>query len=548
MKIIFFAIFAFLAAPFLLCAQKTASNPLGGNLTVQDAGTCSTTGSFLWQQLPSNAATTTVNLAGTFSGTLTIRLSNNGGGSWTTNNTTTSAGTTSISTNGFTDICADVTTFTSGSFAVTITTGLNTGPQGPPGPGGGISTPGVFNSNFDPPLFQNYTLTTTGAQSAINLTANPIDTHTIAFVPSGIVTTCNIQLDISSDNVTWTAGGAVSTQDCSKAGQVTSATGLKTNYVRVNLTTLTGGGTITVVYSGRLAPTTSSTYSCLIGPVTFTATGRSVAFDNRGRQCISWAINYYCNGCTAISIELDQAPDNNGVPGTWTIFHSMQAMTGTQFGDQNTQVFAPWVSINLTVLGGGGATVVSRAIGFSQGTANTIFPFNAGPGTQGFDYAPVSVSGPSNFTVGDGTPQSQTALFTPQNNQPVNGMALGVLPLLFNGSTWDIPFYCKNTSVFSPASTGNTQIIAASGSTRVRICSVGFSATGGANNVKLQYGTGANCATGPADLLGLEVLGANGLSQHNYNPGALITPASQAVCANLSAATAVQVTVTWEQH
>jgi hypothetical protein len=121
----------------------TNSNPLGGNLTVQDAGTCTTMGSFLWQHLPSNAATTTVNLAGTFSGTLTIRLSNNGGGSWTTNNTTTSTGTTSISTNGFTDICADVTTFTSGSFAVTITTGLNTGPVGPAGPPGSGSISSV---------------------------------------------------------------------------------------------------------------------------------------------------------------------------------------------------------------------------------------------------------------------------------------------------------------------------------------------------------------------------------------------------------------------
>jgi hypothetical protein len=130
-------LFALCAAP--LFAQQigsTNSNPLGGNLTVQDAGTCSTSGSFLWQHLPINAATTTVNLSGTFSGTLTIRLSNNGGTSWTTNTTVTSIGTTSISTNGFTDICADVTTFTSGSFGVTITTGLNIGPQGPPGPAG----------------------------------------------------------------------------------------------------------------------------------------------------------------------------------------------------------------------------------------------------------------------------------------------------------------------------------------------------------------------------------------------------------------------------
>jgi hypothetical protein len=137
-KLLTAALVFFLSAAGL-CAQGQRidyANPLGGNITVQDAGVCSTSGSFLWQHLPTNASTTTVNLAGTFAGTLTIRLSNNGGGSWTTNSTTTTAGTTSISTNGFTDICADVTTYTSGSFAVTITTGLNTGPQGPAGPAG----------------------------------------------------------------------------------------------------------------------------------------------------------------------------------------------------------------------------------------------------------------------------------------------------------------------------------------------------------------------------------------------------------------------------
>lgn len=136
MKTRWLAVLLFLIAAPQLEAQRTASNPLGAQLNVQDAGTCSTNGSFADQILPSNAATTTINLAGTFSGTLTIRLSNNGGASWTTNTSVTSAGTTSISTNGFTDVCADVTTFTSGVFQVTITTGLNTGPQGPPGPAG----------------------------------------------------------------------------------------------------------------------------------------------------------------------------------------------------------------------------------------------------------------------------------------------------------------------------------------------------------------------------------------------------------------------------
>lgn len=162
-KILLFLLLFF--TPSLLRAQATNSNPLGGNLTVQDAGTCSTTGSFLWQHLPSNASSTTVNLSGTFSGTVTIRMSNNGGGSWATQGTQTSAGTVSYPSNGFTDVCADVTTYTSGNFGVTITTGLNTGPVGPQGPPGTGSGSGITPVTTVPA-----TCTPGGTNAQVNLT------------------------------------------------------------------------------------------------------------------------------------------------------------------------------------------------------------------------------------------------------------------------------------------------------------------------------------------------------------------------------------------
>jgi hypothetical protein len=116
-------LFSFLLFPFLALAQ-TPSNPLGGNLNVVDGGTCSTAGSFLWQRLPTSAGNTTVNLAGTFSATVTVRESNNGGGTWSTAATLSSVGTSSFQTNGFTDICVDVTSYTSGIVAVSLSTGL----------------------------------------------------------------------------------------------------------------------------------------------------------------------------------------------------------------------------------------------------------------------------------------------------------------------------------------------------------------------------------------------------------------------------------------
>lgn len=120
------AVLTLLCAAFggSLFAQKSPSNPVGANITVADAGTCSTVNSFLWQQLPNNAGTTTVNLAGTFVATVTIRESNNGGSTWTTATTLSAAGTTTFSTNGFTDICADVTAYTSGTVQVSLSTGL----------------------------------------------------------------------------------------------------------------------------------------------------------------------------------------------------------------------------------------------------------------------------------------------------------------------------------------------------------------------------------------------------------------------------------------
>ncbi len=102
------------------------TNPLLGSVNVQDAGVCSTPNSFLTQQLPQNPFTTTVNLAGTFSATVTIRESNNGGATWATVTTATTPSTTAIQTSGFTHVCADVTAFTSGVVNISITTGIQT--------------------------------------------------------------------------------------------------------------------------------------------------------------------------------------------------------------------------------------------------------------------------------------------------------------------------------------------------------------------------------------------------------------------------------------
>src|SRR5271154_5144149 len=81
--------------------QGVASNPVGGNISATSSN-CSVIYSCLWQNaLPINAGTTSVNVSGTFSATLTVEVSNAGsGGPFTSLGTITSPGTTTYSTNG----------------------------------------------------------------------------------------------------------------------------------------------------------------------------------------------------------------------------------------------------------------------------------------------------------------------------------------------------------------------------------------------------------------------------------------------------------------
>lgn len=71
---------------------------------------------------------------------------------------------------------------------------------------------------------------------------------------------------------------------------------------------------------------------------------------------------------------------------------------------------------------------------------------------------------------------------------------LAVMPQIFNGTTWDREFTCPNTAAVSVTAASTTQIVALSGTTVIRVCSVslGISATGTVNVVT---GTGTNCAT-----------------------------------------------------
>jgi hypothetical protein len=97
---------------------------------------------------------------------------------------------------------------------------------------------------------QTYTAVTT-LNNGIFEGGQAIGVHNIKWTTSGTVTTCTFTIDTSADNATWSTGGAVAATTCTAAtGSVTVYNIAVANYVRINLSTLTGGGSITITYTG----------------------------------------------------------------------------------------------------------------------------------------------------------------------------------------------------------------------------------------------------------------------------------------------------------
>lgn len=103
-------------------------------------------------------------------------------------------------------------------------------------------------------------------------------------------------------------------------------------------------------------------------------------------------------------------------------------------------------------------------------------------------------------------------------------------PYNFNGTNWDRQFTCPNSAVVSATAGATTQIVALSGSTNIRVCSIvlTISASGTAQFVS---GTGTNCATGTANLTGaMSLATATPLALSSGNGSLLRAGASNALC------------------
>lgn len=372
---------------------------------------------------------------------------------------------------------------------------------------------------------------------------------------------------------------------------------------------------------------------------TFTATGTSNVIDNRSAGCPYFAIDYSSSGFTVLSIVVQVAPDNNGVPGTWATYTAGSGSNPNTAITQASSTFSgffPWVRVNLTSVtgsgtlsgilygwrtpasviasGGSGAcpspcpvdgptaagsppttppvltagsdatnirTILVDSSGRQQvvgaaasGAAKAGNPVQAGfvfnttqptvttgqaveaqasargsllvtPGVEGFAATGTKTNnnaapGATNFGTLPGLANAAAPSYT-EGNQVASSLDLAgntrVIPMNYNGATWDQSFACTNQASFNLSGSGNTQIVALSSSKNIRVCHISFSTTA-TEDIKFTNGTGSNCASGTADVTGLyKSVQSMALDFRNTSP--LIVPVSNALCINQSATQAL---------
>lgn len=264
-----------------------------------------------------------------------------------------------------------------------------------------------------------------------------------------------------------------------------------------------------------------------------------------GQGCTSYDITYSAQGLTGLSLRLESAPDAAGIPGAWAAFvgtiniggNPNTSLTG---GFTNVSAtpsnLAAWISVNLTGLVGTG-TINGRVYGY-----RTLGTFTTGPGapTQNVNVAQVAgtntVTAKAGVIATGGTDATGAAPTANPNLVAVQDSSGNVV----------IPTQCTKTAIFDTSAAGNLLLVAASGTTQVRVCKLSFEDVPGTNTVQLKQGTGATCAGGTTNLWMAYVTVQAVAEDFVLNP--LVGVAANAVCINLANATRVTGAITWAQY
>lgn len=102
------------------------------------------------------------------------------------------------------------------------------------------------------------------------------------------------------------------------------------------------------------------------------STGTSASFDNRYQGCSNWTLVYSASNASVVSIGMNSASDNNGVPGAFAPFGSV--LTNAAFSNVTVPGYVPWLNVT------GSFTFGVSPAGFVQGT---VIGWRPGPDSGG---------------------------------------------------------------------------------------------------------------------------------------------------------------------
>ena len=275
----------------------------------------------------------------------------------------------------------------------------------------------------------------------------------------------------------------------------------------------------------------------------FTANASSASFDNRFIGCKTWYVAYTSTGFPALTLTFEAAPDASGVPGVWAAFGGT-VVEGVNPNVALTQAstimygYFPWQRLTLSgAVAGAGRRIRGTFYGYRQTPVPTVI-----------------LSGLSTVTANQGLPAVQANRWPVFLSDGAAAVGTNANPIaagqeLYNGVTglWTPTPACLQRAAITIAGAGTVEIVPLGAGTTVRICHLSL-AMGGATNITLVEGTGANCAGAPANISGAytNILGL----ALDFEGRSIVTTtaASQAVCVTNSAAVAGGGFVTYTRY